>query len=245
MRSFLFRNFLPELQVMVCYTDCMTDVLIKPHPRAKRMTLRFDGALGRAILTVPQNYKSRDVVTFLTQSKPWLDRQRAALDRLSLKNDQIMVEGALYSLKIEHNPSGQVILNQSEKTITVHSSASLTPLTLRHFFKKKAREQGNLKCRLFADKLGVLDLLHTVDVKDYKSRWGCCYHKRGDIFLSWRLIMAPPVVFDYICAHEVAHLKEQSHNAHFWALVSDLFPDYQIARYWLKKNGKMMFHAPV
>ena len=54
---------------------------------------------------------------------------------------------------------------------------------------------------------------------------------------SWRLVLAPPRVLDYLAAHEVAHLKEMHHGAKFWALVERLDPDYEAARAWLNKGG--------
>ena len=54
---------------------------------------------------------------------------------------------------------------------------------------------------------------------------------------SWRLVLAPPRVLDYLAAHEVAHLKEMNHGPKFWALVERLDPDYEVARAWLNQAG--------
>jgi hypothetical protein len=54
---------------------------------------------------------------------------------------------------------------------------------------------------------------------------------------SWRLIMAPPEVLDYVAAHEVAHLVEMNHSPAFWALVEKLFPAHRAARRWLREHG--------
>jgi hypothetical protein len=54
---------------------------------------------------------------------------------------------------------------------------------------------------------------------------------------SWRLIMAPPEVLDYVAAHEVAHLAQMNHSPAFWAVVAALMPDYQTPRRWLKAEG--------
>ncbi len=57
---------------------------------------------------------------------------------------------------------------------------------------------------------------------------------------SWRLIMAPPDVLDYVVAHEVAHLREMNHSHRFWAIVADLCPDYETHRRWLRENGSQL-----
>jgi predicted metal-dependent hydrolase len=73
-------------------------------------------------------------------------------------------------------------------------------------------------------------------VGDAKSRWGSCSARRVLTF-SWRLILAPPHVLDYLAAHEVAHLAEMNHGARFWALVRQLDPKHEAARTWLKRHG--------
>jgi predicted metal-dependent hydrolase len=54
---------------------------------------------------------------------------------------------------------------------------------------------------------------------------------------SWRLIMAPPEILNYVAAHEVAHLVEMNHSDAFWSVVRDIYPDYATARMWLRKRG--------
>ena len=73
-------------------------------------------------------------------------------------------------------------------------------------------------------------------ISDPKSRWGSC-SAAGVLTFSWRLVLAPPTVLDYLAAHEVAHLKEMHHGPKFWALVEKLDPDYEAARAWLNKGG--------
>ena len=73
-------------------------------------------------------------------------------------------------------------------------------------------------------------------MRDTASRWGSC-SARGDLSFSWRLILAPHRVLDYVVAHEAAHLVEMNHSARFWRLVGRLMPDYEGERAWLKRHG--------
>ncbi len=75
-----------------------------------------------------------------------------------------------------------------------------------------------------------------ISLRDPRSRWGSCTAS-GDLMFSWRLIMAPTAVLDYVVAHEVAHLAEMNHSPRFWAVVKRLCPDYLVARDWLRRNG--------
>ena len=74
-------------------------------------------------------------------------------------------------------------------------------------------------------------------LRDTRSRWGSCT-TAGGLMYSWRLIMAPPEVLDYVAAHEVAHLQEMNHSPAFWGLVEQtLMPDYRDPRRWLREEG--------
>ena len=72
--------------------------------------------------------------------------------------------------------------------------------------------------------------------RDTKSRWGSCTSD-GTLSFSWRIMMAPPLVIDYLVAHEVAHLKEMNHSARFWKLCRELCPETDRCKDWLKRNG--------
>ena len=78
--------------------------------------------------------------------------------------------------------------------------------------------------------------LRVIAIRDTKSRWGSC-SSTGTLSFSWRLIMAPPLVLDYLAAHEVAHLKELNHSNRFWTLLHELCPATDEAERWLKRHG--------
>jgi predicted metal-dependent hydrolase len=74
-----------------------------------------------------------------------------------------------------------------------------------------------------------------------RSRWGSC-SVDGALAFSWRVILAPPFVLDYLVAHEVAHLREMNHSRRFWAQVKRCMPDYEKGRAWLNRHGAAL-HA--
>ena len=75
-----------------------------------------------------------------------------------------------------------------------------------------------------------------ITLRDTRSRWGSCT-AQGDLMYSWRLVMAPPEVLDYVAAHEVAHLAQMNHSPAFWAVVERLYGDWRPARRWLQVEG--------
>ena len=83
-----------------------------------------------------------------------------------------------------------------------------------------------------------------VKIRDYKSRWGSC-STGGILSYSWRLIFAPREIADYVCAHEVSHLKEMNHSPQFWKIVQELCPFYKVYRHWLRQEGSSLFRVTV
>ena len=75
-----------------------------------------------------------------------------------------------------------------------------------------------------------------ITLRDTRSRWGSCT-AQGNLMFSWRLIMAPPEILDYVAAHEVAHLVEMNHSDRFWALCTQLCPETRTHRRWLRAHG--------
>ena len=78
-----------------------------------------------------------------------------------------------------------------------------------------------------------------VKITSARKRWGSC-STRGNINFSWRLIMAPKEVVDYVIAHEAAHLLHKNHSARFWNCVEKMIPDYKNHHLWLRKNGFLL-----
>ena len=86
----------------------------------------------------------------------------------------------------------------------------------------------------------LLDVTYaTISIRDQKTRWGSCSSK-GNLSFSWRLILAPPKVLDYVVVHELCHRKEMNHSPRFWVLVESMIPDYKTHRKWLKENGEKL-----
>jgi predicted metal-dependent hydrolase len=76
-------------------------------------------------------------------------------------------------------------------------------------------------------------------IRDTRSRWGSC-SPDGRLMYSWRLILAPPPILDYVAAHEVAHLVELNHSAAYWKVVTTICPDWKVHRNWLKTHGSSL-----
>jgi predicted metal-dependent hydrolase len=123
---------------------------------------------------------------------------------------------------------------KGEPILAVSGEVSAVTRRVTDFLKREALKDLNAAVDRHTAALGIP--ARKVTVRDTASRWGSCSSK-GHLSFSWRLIMAPPLVLDYLAAHEVAHLKEMNHSHRFWALTHRLCPKTEEAEAWLKRNG--------
>ena len=108
------------------------------------------------------------------------------------------------------------------------------PRRLRDFLKREAKRELDAASKRYAAMLCVT--LKRVAIRDQTSRWGSCT-AAGVLSYSWRLILAPPHVLDYLAAHEVAHLVEMNHSQRFWRTVARLVPDYASRKSEIRREG--------
>jgi len=105
------------------------------------------------------------------------------------------------------------------------------------WYKKQAREKIAERVEWFSRTLG--SKYRTVNITAAKKRWGSC-SANGSLNFSWRLIMAPLSIVDYVVVHELAHLEEKNHSKKFWNKIRTVFPDYKDRIKWLKENELLM-----
>lgn len=79
----------------------------------------------------------------------------------------------------------------------------------------------------------------SIKINSAKTRWGSCSSRKGLNF-SWRLVMAPDDVIDYVVVHELAHFFQMNHSAKFWAIVEQVLPDYKQRQAKLKELQKRL-----
>lgn len=99
-------------------------------------------------------------------------------------------------------------------------------------YKKQAKIYLQQKCRSFSEEMG---LRHgEIKINSAKTRWGSC-NRKGDINFTYRLMLVPEELIDYVVVHELAHLKEMNHSAGFWSIVEQTMPDYKDRRKKLRE----------
>src|SRR6267154_323324 len=124
--------------------------------------------------------------------------------------------------------------DSGERILCVAGDAEYTDRRVHDFLKREARKDLQKAAQFYAGELGVR--VRRVSIRDQSSRWGSCT-SAGSLSFSWRLILAPPYVLDYLAAHEVAHLVEMNHSARFWRVVAKACDHVDRAKSWLDTHG--------
>lgn len=210
-------------------------LIFKHHHRAKRMKLRYDAATDSAVITMPPRSKKSDAEKFALQNIEWLQRQRLKTPtKLYLfPGYTIYYRGKKHLIVHKPDRTGRVLVQNDE--IIVGGPLEGLPTRLENYFKKQARIIIEPIAHKMAD--DVNKTIKRIQIRDTKSRWGSC-SSSGALSFSWRLIMAPDEILDYVVAHEVAHLRELNHSREFWRVVDQLVNHARSSRKWLKTTGQ-------
>ncbi|WP_101066970.1 M48 family metallopeptidase [Roseovarius salinarum] len=205
---------------------------LRRSSRARRISLRVSGLDGRVTLTVPTGVREAEALDFARSKAGWLR------DRLRRQPGRVRVAAGA---EVPYRGEGVRITPADGRRVRLHGDTLLVPgdadgtaARVRAFLREQARARLAAASDRHASALGRAH--GRITLRDTRSRWGSC-SSAGRLMYSWRLIMAPDPVLDYVAAHEVAHLEEMNHSPAFWRIVADLCPGFDGPRRWLRENG--------
>ena len=240
MRFALFRRTEVEpVHLDVSHDGQTFQVALKRRSAARRMTLRVSSATGAIVLTLPDRVSLADARRFADAHGGWIAARLARIPaRVAFMPDaRIPLRGVPHRI-VQSAASGRAasaFLDPSgEPIITVPAEAPHVARRVRALLMCEAKRDLIVAVKRHTDALGVP--ARGITVRDTRSRWGSC-SAQGSLNFSWRLILAPPFVLDYLAAHEVAHLKEMNHSSRFWRVAHGLCSRVEEAERWLKRNG--------
>lgn len=211
------------------------DIEVKKSTKSKKISLRIDSKLNKAVLSIPRFCSLQKSLDFVVMHKQWIAEKLRELPEKKLFEDGEIISLFGEELKIVHSPNTKAGVHIKGKNIIISGSLDFLHRRTKDFIIKTSKEKFYNLSKQKADEIS--ERLNRVFIKDTKSRWGSCSSLRN-INYSWRIALAPYHVFEYIVAHEVSHLKHQDHSQNFWNTVKELCPKYEISYKWLQKNGK-------
>ena len=199
---------------------------------AKRVTLSVSRATGIATMTLPPRMPMAEATAFVQKHRGWLYDRVTALPQPIPFEDAMTLPYRGRTLRVVRRDGRGVRL--AGETIEVGGAVEALPGALGRWLKAQARTRLHARSRIHAETLGTR--FARIAIRDTRSRWGSC-STSGTLSYSWRVILAPDPVLDYLAAHEVAHLREMNHSLRFWNHVKTLCPDYPEWQGWLRKHG--------
>ena len=223
---------------------------LRVHAGARRISLRLDSRERIVVATAPDRSRLPDAVAFARQRQAWIAAQLARLpEPVAFAPGRVIeVEGRPCRLE-----RAAMRIRPTFKSATADEPARLLAYGDAEVFARgvirglKALATERLMARTVAHAAALGQPVPEISITDAKARWGSCKQAhRGQpaqIRYSWRLILAPPAVLDYVAAHECAHLVEANHGAGFWAINARLHPALKTSRAWLKTHGQRLHAA--
>lgn len=220
---------------------------VRHHPQARRCTLRVSRTRRAVIITLPAKGTPGEAALLLHRHLTWIETRVNRLPPAAPFTDGALIplRGTTCRLRFSasrrrpgraavhlvHPPS-----DSEPAEILVEGSGDAAARRVRRWLTTEARRDLSTRVAVHAAALGVRPA--KISIRDQFSRWGSC-SPSGALSFSWRLILAPSFVLDYVAAHETAHLSEMNHGPRFWDLVCRLISRTRMeeAKGWLKKNG--------
>jgi hypothetical protein len=235
-------------------------VRLRVSPRARRVSLRIDQTKGEVIASAPSQRRLHEAVAFAGQRAHWIAAHIGALPRPTsvAPGDVIEVFGQAHRLERAPNrlKAGFYEGEDGQGVVRAFGDGEAFSRAVMRLLKGHALEVLAERTEVHAAALGRPT--PKIAVADAKGRWGSCRPPRppsrmarglgaatgdtGSIRYSWRLVLAPFEVADYVAAHECAHLLEANHGPKFWAHVRGLYGSEKGPRAWLRQHGARL-HA--
>ncbi|WP_106495751.1 M48 family metallopeptidase [Lentibacillus sp. Marseille-P4043] len=199
---------------------------------------------------IPDNLDDAKISQIIKQKAPWITKKLRQLDEVTttvqqkefVSGEKLPYLGRHYRLKVhkEAIPKASFQFKQGRFIATVPRSWPQDKIQdhleqkLIHWYREHGHKKIIERASDYQSMLGVEP--RSLQLKTQHKRWGTCT-PNGDIYLNWRIVMAPVRVIDYIIVHELAHLIVPEHNDKFWRIVRTTLPHYKEAKEWLRVHG--------
>lgn len=199
---------------------------------------------AKVIVRAPNGITRKRIENFVKEKENWIISKKKEIIKhikeiplLKFKDgDELTYRGNSYKMEFQSGMTYPIIFN-GKKFIFSEKYQSIAKRVLEIWYKNEAIHFFHERAFHFAQILNVS--FNRIKISNAQRRWGSCSTKKN-INLSWKLMMAPDRIIDYIIVHELAHLIELNHSYRFWMIVENVVPDYKITEKWLNENGHLL-----
>jgi predicted metal-dependent hydrolase len=206
-------------------------------------------------VVAPLRMRAADIMAFVEHNRAWIDARLGAVQRVLaahpgsgqlIDGSAILYRGRPARLRVRPGARPQVH-EGGDLEVTVPASLTgadqeaVVERLLRRWLAWAAQNDALAYVQRHGRPHGLVPA--GVRIKQHKHLWGSCTAK-GVVNLNWRLILAPPAVFEYVVVHELSHLRQPHHQVAFWRLVRQILPGFEEQRRWLRTNGHLLTLRP-
>ncbi len=214
--------------------------MVRHNQRAKRAILRVDPHFTTLKVTLPKYAPIEMAWKVIEQAEEWIGNQIGQAPQLTALTPEaeIPVFGTIHKIKYTQGCAPKLTHLEKQQLIQIEGiDPQVTATIVKDWLWQSLQGYIFQKVPLLSKSINAQ--VNEIRIKNLSSRWGSC-SSRGNLSFSWRLVFAPRDVVYYVCAHEVAHLREMNHSPAFWQIVAQLCPDYKNLRLWLRQNEKKL-----
>jgi predicted metal-dependent hydrolase len=238
-RALLYRRPTEPQAIEVVCEDAVYLVRLRRHRHARRYTLRIVAVTREAVLTMPPRGSVREAREFAEKHRAWIATRFGRLPKAAPFNhgSELPLRGFIHAIVHRRGARGTVWTetdNRGERLLCVAGESEHVSRRITDYLKRQAKRDLEVAVRRYTEMLGVS--CRRISIRDQASRWGSC-STSGVLSFSWRLVLAPRYVLDYLAAHETAHLVEMNHSSRFWRLLRRICPEMERAKVWLDVHG--------
>lgn len=227
-----------NLALTIDLGDRTAPLTARINHRARRLIVKVDPVKGRVIVTAPSRRALPEAIDFARTRAPWIARElgACATGRPFAAGEIFPFRGA--PLQIEASGRSRDGIKINGDKILVGGDPRHLNRRLTEWLKKEARGVLTERVDHYAARLSRRR--GPISIRDTRSRWGSCA-RDGAMSFSWRLILAPPEILEYVAAHECAHLVHLNHSPAYWRTLMSLDVDARAARAWFNAHGQALY----
>jgi predicted metal-dependent hydrolase len=222
----------------------MTEIRIDKIIRSKRRTIALEVSRdARLIVRAPYRTPLHFIEKVVLKKRFWIkekqefvrDRCKKVIPKEFISGEGFLYLGNMYKLEFIDNPNAPIVFNNGFQISRKYFDTAKEILIA--WYKEQACKKITERVNWHSSLSGLK--YNKIKITDAQRRWGSCSAK-GNLNFSWRLIMAPLRVIDYVVVHELAHIEEKNHSKDFWSKVKIMMSDYEQHRDWLKENRHLL-----
>lgn len=210
--------------------------IIRSKRRTVALIVKADGSV---IVRAPLRASLKAIREFVQGNAAWIEKKQAEVlaakhpePKQYISGETFMFLGNAYSLEIAKGQKKPLVL---EATFRLSESAQSNARSIfERWYRAQAKQILNDRVHSYANQHGFQ--YRKIGITSARTRWGSC-SPNGSLNFSWRLVMAPMEMVDYVVVHELVHTVFHNHSKQFWRKVEEIMPDYKERRKWLKKHG--------